>query len=300
MVADTPTLAFGAVAAAMATAAFAWVLRPLLARHRRVVLAVAAAVPLAAAALYAFLGNVRALDEARTVDAATAMETLPATVLRDDLVAQLARNPRDARGWVMLARLDLAQDRFADAARAYERALATSPKADNDPTLWCEYADALGMAQGGSLAGRPREIVSKALAREPTHPKALEMAGSGAYDERDYASAARHWRVLLAQLGPGSPEAQELTAAIASAELLVAAGAQSRGELLYETNCVSCHTKEIHWRDRKLVTDWASLTAQTRRWQRNAGLGWSDEDVEEVARYLNATIYRFPMEKQTG
>jgi len=300
MPADSSTLAFVVASAAIATAAFAWVLRPLLARHRRVLLAVAAAVPLAAAALYAFLGDLRAVDEARTVDAATAMETVPAAELRDDLVAQLARNPRDARGWVMLARLDLAQDRFADAAQAYERALAVSPKADGDPTLWCEYADALGMAQGGSLAGRPREIVLKALARDPTHPKALEMAGSSAYDERDYAGAARHWRALLAQLAAGSQEAQELTAAITSAELLVAAGEPSRGELLYETNCVSCHTKEIHWRDRKLVTDWASLTAQTRRWQSNAGLRWSDEDVEEVARYLNATIYRFPMEKQTG
>jgi tetratricopeptide (TPR) repeat protein len=297
---DSSTLAFVAAAAVMAAAAFSWVLRPLVARHRRVVLAVAAAVPLAAAALYAFLGNVRAVDETRMVDATTAMETVPAAVLRDDLVAQLARNPRDARGWVMLARLDLAQDRFADAAQAYERALATSPKADGDPTLWCEYADALGMAQGGSLAGRPRELVMKALARDPTHSKALEMAGSSAYDERDYAGAARHWRTLLAQLAPGSPEARELTAAIASAELRVAAGEPSRGELLYETNCVSCHSKEIHWRDRRLVTDWVSLTAQTRRWQSNAGLRWSDEDVEEVARYLNATIYRFPVEKQTG
>ncbi|HTQ01261.1 MAG TPA: hypothetical protein VMN56_18235 [Casimicrobiaceae bacterium] len=300
MPSDLAVLVFGAAAAAMAAAAFAWVLRPLFARHRRVVLALAAAVPLAAAALYAFLGNVRAVEVGRTVDAATALGTVPAGLLREDLVAALARNPRDARGWVMLARLELDEDRFADAARAFERALAISPKADRDPTLWCEYADALGMAQGGSLAGRPRQIVMQALARDPSHRKALEMAGSGAFDEHDYAAAAHHWRGLLAQLPPGSQEAREVGAAAAHAELLAAAYAPSRGELLYETNCVACHTKEVHWRDRRLVTDWQSLAAQTRRWQRNAGLGWSDEDIDEVARYLNETFYHFPPARQSG
>jgi hypothetical protein len=30
------------------------------------------------------------------------------------------------------------------------------------------------------------------------------------------------------------------------------------------------------------------------RWQTNNGLQWSDEDVDEVTRYLNTTIYHFP------
>ena len=85
---------------------------------------------------------------------------------------------------MLLARLDFAADRFADAAAAYERALAASPKVARDPAIWCEYADALGMAQGGSLAGRPRELVMRALAQNPAHPKALEMAGSAAYEAR--------------------------------------------------------------------------------------------------------------------
>jgi mono/diheme cytochrome c family protein len=70
----------------------------------------------------------------------------------------------------------------------------------------------------------------------------------------------------------------------------------SRGALLYETHCVSCHTTQVHWRDRRLATDWTTLSAQVRRWQSNAGLRWTDEEIEEVVRYLNATIYRFPDE----
>jgi mono/diheme cytochrome c family protein len=70
--------------------------------------------------------------------------------------------------------------------------------------------------------------------------------------------------------------------------------APSRGALLYETHCVACHTTQVHWRDRKLATDWSSLSAQVRRWQANAGLRWTDEEIDEVVRYLNTTVYRFP------
>jgi mono/diheme cytochrome c family protein len=68
----------------------------------------------------------------------------------------------------------------------------------------------------------------------------------------------------------------------------------SRGELLYTTHCIACHTKQVHWRDRRLVADHSSLTVQVARWQKNTGLDWSSEDIQDVARYLNATLYRFP------
>lgn len=69
--------------------------------------------------------------------------------------------------------------------------------------------------------------------------------------------------------------------------------AQSRGELLYTTHCVSCHTTQMHWRDKRSAKDWSSLKFQVRRWQDAVSLGWSDSDIQEVARYLNESIYRF-------
>ncbi len=68
----------------------------------------------------------------------------------------------------------------------------------------------------------------------------------------------------------------------------------TRGELLYSTHCIACHSAQIHWREKKLVTDWAGLQSEVRRWQKISGLRWSDEDIAEVARYLNARHYHYP------
>ena len=70
--------------------------------------------------------------------------------------------------------------------------------------------------------------------------------------------------------------------------------AGSRGQMLYGNHCVACHNTQMHWRDKKLATDWASLKALVRRWQGVAQLGWNDDDIVEVARHLNERIYRFP------
>jgi cytochrome c-type biogenesis protein CcmH len=142
------------------------------------------------------------------------------TVVREQLAQHLAYNPGDGRAWVLLGRHELEHDRFAEAADAFGKAVAASSRVARDPAVWCDYADALGMAQGGSLAGRPRELVARALALDPEYPRALEMAGSAAYEQRDFARAVDYWRRMLPQLGEGTRQHAELAAAIARAERL--------------------------------------------------------------------------------
>ena len=137
-----------------------------------------------------------------------------------ELRAHLDAQPRDARGWVIFARLQAERDRFDEAAQAYERAIALSSRVARDPAVWCEYADALGMARGGRLEGRPRELIDRALALDSRHPKALEMAGSAEHEQGRYAAALEYWRPLLEQLRPGTRRHDELAAAIARTERL--------------------------------------------------------------------------------
>jgi len=187
--------------------------------------ALALLVPLLALGLYLKAGTgdtpAAAIQAPLATDAAVKASAGADNELRR-LRAHLERQPRDARGWVILARLQADTDRFEEAAQAYGKALAVSSKVAADPAVWCEYADALGMAQGGSLAGRPREFIDRALALDPNHPKALEMAGSSEYERGDYAAALRYWRPLLAAQRPGSQAHAELAAAIARTERLAA------------------------------------------------------------------------------
>ena len=90
----------------------------------------------------------------------------------------------------------------------------------------------------------------------------------------------------------------QFTVWLALAGLTLLAGvqqrpAETRGELLYSTHCVACHTTQMHWRNDRQAFDWESLKLQVRRWQGNAGLTWNDADIAEVSRYLNEMIYHY-------
>lgn len=82
--------------------------------------------------------------------------------------------------------------------------------------------------------------------------------------------------------------------------LLIAAtvGAQAaspeRGRLLYGNYCFHCHMTEIHFRVGSEIGSWDRLQRVIRVWQNELRLGWDDEDVRDVASYLNARYYRLP------
>jgi cytochrome c-type biogenesis protein CcmH len=180
---------------------------------------VALLLPLAAVGLYFVFGNPEAIDVSpATVQASDLSAAADPAGFRRQLDAHLAANPRDGRALVSLARLDMAEDRFAEAAANFAKALEVAPKVARDADVWCEYADALGMTQGGALAGKPTELIGRALAIDGRNAKALEMAGSAAYERRDFRMAATYWKDLLAQMPPGTPTYAELATAIQRAE----------------------------------------------------------------------------------
>jgi cytochrome c-type biogenesis protein CcmH len=186
---------------------------PVSPRNRRAAaILVAVALPAVAALVYFVVGKPDALTE----------EAAPANVERNDYVARLqshlARQPRDGRGWVLMARAQAERNDFQGAAASFERALSVQPKIARDPAVLCEYADVLGLVQGGRLDGKPGELIQQALAIDPKHPVALEMAGSAAYGAGRYADSVRYWSELLAQVPPGSDRHQELSAAVARAQ----------------------------------------------------------------------------------
>jgi mono/diheme cytochrome c family protein len=70
-------------------------------------------------------------------------------------------------------------------------------------------------------------------------------------------------------------------------------GNYANGELLYQTHCIDCHTTQMHWRDNRIAKDWPGLRFQVNRWQKQTGLLWSEQEVADVAHYLNVVHYQF-------
>jgi cytochrome c-type biogenesis protein CcmH len=203
---------------------------------RTPVYAIALGVPLIAVGLYVQLGNRTALSGSPAAASTPARASLDgsgqpsgqmtqagieANVAK--LAARLEQNPGDAKGWIMLGRSYLNLEKYSEASKAYAKASALSP---NDADLLGDYAFALGMANGQRLSGQPLELINKALKLEPENPKALELAGSAAFEAKNYSQAISYWEKLLQKTSPGTELGQALTERIKEAKLLAGTGAK--------------------------------------------------------------------------
>ena len=127
------------------------------------------------------------------------------------LAERLKSNPSDAQGWTMLARSYSQMGKFAEASGAYAKATELIP---NDADLWADYAFVSAMANGRNLEGRPMELIERALQVDPENAKALQLAGSAAFQAKDYKKAVGYWERVLKQVPPGSEVAQSIQARI--------------------------------------------------------------------------------------
>jgi hypothetical protein len=81
--------------------------------------------------------------------------------------------------------------------------------------------------------------------------------------------------------------------ALASVPACWAANPQ-RGLLLYENFCHHCHISEIHYRVNSRVDSWGELVRVVDMWQADMKLGWSANDVQDVASWLDRAFYHLP------
>lgn len=186
--------------------------------QRRTAIALMLTLPLLALLGYALLGNPRALDPLQR-QARMSPQQIESMVA--GLVDKLRRNPNDSQGWLMLARSYKVLGKYPEAADAYGHVGAL---VDQDAALLADYAEAISQAQDGSLQGKPSELIERALKLDSNAPQALLLAGAAARERRQFAAAADYWSRLLTQLEPGTTEAETLSAAIAQARQLAAAG----------------------------------------------------------------------------
>ena len=151
-----------------------------------------ALVPLLALGIYLKIGNPGALQppEQQFVQ------------MVDQLAARLASKQDDPDGWVMLGRAYQLMGRMQEAVSAFEKASALKP---DNADLIASHADALAMVQG-SLSGRPRALVERALELDPKNQTALALAATTAMETRQFSEAIVFWQRLAVLVDPASPD----------------------------------------------------------------------------------------------
>lgn len=191
-------------------------------RLPRTALALAVTLPLAAAVLYVVLGTPAALDPAaREGQQASAAEI---EKMVDALAAKLEKDPGNLEGWAMLGRSYMVTGRFADAAKAFDKAGAAMEASSE---MMLQVAELSAELNQGRVEGRGRDLLQRVLKDEPQNPQALVLAGTDAFFRSNFADAVRHWEAVLAMLPPGSPDAQNLAAGIEKAKSQLGAGKAS-------------------------------------------------------------------------
>jgi len=187
-------------------------------RSRAFVALLAAAIPAAALGLYLLVGSPGALD--LRVEHETNARQLEAMVER--LAVRLRESPDDVEGWKLLGRSYAALGRLPDAADAYAKAAVRAPR---DAQLLADFADVLAMTRGQRLQGEPEKLVLRALELDPENLKALALAGTAAFERKDFAAAVRYWQRMLPLVAPNTEDARSIHAGIDEAKSLLNAGA---------------------------------------------------------------------------
>jgi len=185
---------------------------------RAAAVVIAVLVPILAVSLYGMLGagepGLHPEDARPVVQAEGHDGTLEQQVRK--LQDHLQANPEDAEGWVMLGRSYYFMQQYGPASESFAR--ASRLVGDSNAELLTDYADALAMANGRSMAGKPYELVKMALAIDPSNPKALWLGGTASYQAQDFETTLDYWQRLLQFFPKGSEDYMQMQRNVAEVQ----------------------------------------------------------------------------------
>ena len=137
--------------------------------------------------------------------------------MTEKLAERLKDKPDDADGWTMLGRSYSVLGRHAEGLKAYAQAAKLRK---DDPTVLADYADSLAVNNNNDLTGEPMKLLERALKIDPNNLKALYLAGTHAFNTKDFANAVKIWEKMVAISPPGNAFSQQVEPAIAEARKL--------------------------------------------------------------------------------
>jgi len=174
---------------------------------RAVPLISALLVPVLGVGLYLHWGVIDEVERARTfVDQPKTIEEMTAR-----LEEATQKNPDSAESWYFLGRTYMAQERPADAAKAFERAVGV---AGREPELLGQWAQALYFAGNKQWTEQLQRMTDDALKGDPAEATTLGLLGIAAYEGGEYQRAIEYWQQLVAVLPVEDPSRQAIEGGI--------------------------------------------------------------------------------------
>lgn len=170
------------------------------------------AIPVLSIAGYLSLGRPLAIvpEAALQASAADGISPQQLNELADGLRARLAKEPTQAEGWAMLARVERARGQLDAALQALTQAQTLAPSIE----LTLERAELLAQQQSGRFDGEPWALIRSVLRQDPKNLGALVLAGQAAMNAGQLVEAEGYWMAARDNLPPGATDVQPLIDAI--------------------------------------------------------------------------------------
>jgi cytochrome c-type biogenesis protein CcmH len=157
--------------------------------------------PAGAGAVYLSLGSPGLVSV--SMNAATGGQPLPAGIEHTvaEVETYMESNPRNGRGWELLAPVYLRLGRFDDAVRARRNALEIFGP---DAAHLGDLGEAMVMASGGVVTAEARSLFERANAADPEDVMAQYYLGLSAKQDGRRDEAEKRWRALVSRAGEGA------------------------------------------------------------------------------------------------
>ncbi|WNF48251.1 c-type cytochrome biogenesis protein CcmI [Pseudomonas sp. SG20056] len=154
--------------------------------------------PLLGYGLYQHWGAIDDLERAQIF--AAQPKTIEEMTAR--LEAAVKNDPKSAESWYFLGRTYMAQERAADAAVAFERAVDV---AGREPELLGQWAQALYFSGNKQWTEQLQALTDEALKGDPAEVTSLGLLGIAAYEAGQFQQAIDRWQQLVGVLPAEDP-----------------------------------------------------------------------------------------------
>ena len=160
------------------------------------------AIPLVAGPLYTVLGSPDLPGEPIASRDPGEGQANSIAALIAKIETHLEEDPKDGRGWEVVAPVYMRLERYDDAVKARRNALnLLGATAEREVDL----GEALTSAAGGVVTVDAKAAFERAAAIEADHFKAMFYLGLAAQQDGNGSEAARIWRNLIAKAPPNAP-----------------------------------------------------------------------------------------------